>query len=117
MNMNFSLAFEKLGVPVESRRTIFRYDDTNPEAESQEYIDSIYNDLIWLGWKPERTTFSSDNFEILYQLAVQLIKGGLAYACNMRCVVEMSYNDQVNRLPSFIFSSLFHFTHFHIAFV
>jgi glutaminyl-tRNA synthetase len=87
---------------VESRRTIFRYDDTNPEAESQEYIDSIYSDLIWLGWKPERTTFSSDNFEILYQLAVQLIKGGLAYACNMRRVVEMTCYDQINRLPSLL---------------
>lgn len=35
MNMNFYLAFEKLGVPEQDRETIFRYDDTNPEAESQ----------------------------------------------------------------------------------
>lgn len=41
MNMNFELAFEKLGVPVENRETIFRYDDTNPEAESNEYIQSL----------------------------------------------------------------------------
>lgn len=41
MNMNFELAFEKLGVPVEKRETIFRYDDTNPEAESDEYIQSL----------------------------------------------------------------------------
>ena len=41
MNMNFSLAFEKLGVAPENRRTIFRYDDTNPDAETKEYIDSL----------------------------------------------------------------------------
>ncbi len=83
MNMNFSLAFEKLGVPPENRRTIFRYDDTNPDAESEEYIDSIQRDLEWLGWEPERTTYSSDNFQSLYELAIQLIKKGLAYVCDM----------------------------------
>lgn len=83
MNMNFSLAFEKLGVPEAHRRTVFRYDDTNPEAESEEYIDSIRRDLQWLGWEPERTTYSSDNFQTLYDLAVQLIKKGLAYVCDM----------------------------------
>ena len=65
MNMNFRLAFEKLGVPEENRRTIFRYDDTNPDAESPEYIDSLRRDLEWLGWTPERTTYSSDNFQTL----------------------------------------------------
>ena len=83
MNMNFRLAFDKLGVPSADRRTIFRYDDTNPEAETKEYIDSIYQDLRWLGWEPERTTYSSDNFEQLYQFALILIKKGLAYVCDM----------------------------------
>lgn len=41
MCMNFQLSFEKLGVPVEKRQTFFRYDDTNPEAESDEYIQSL----------------------------------------------------------------------------
>ena len=83
MNMNFSLAFEKLNVPTANRRTIFRYDDTNPDAETEEYIDSIMRDLKWLGWEPERTTYSSDNFQTLYELAIQLIKKGLAYVCDM----------------------------------
>eukprot|EP00594_Rhizosolenia_setigera_P016456 CAMPEP_0178962906 /NCGR_PEP_ID=MMETSP0789-20121207/14667_1 /TAXON_ID=3005 /ORGANISM="Rhizosolenia setigera, Strain CCMP 1694" /LENGTH=688 /DNA_ID=CAMNT_0020647193 /DNA_START=117 /DNA_END=2183 /DNA_ORIENTATION=+ len=83
MNMNFSLAFDKLGVSAENRRTIFRYDDTNPEAESSEYIDSLNRDLTWLGWQPERTTYSSENFQTLYDMAVQLIKKGLAYVCDM----------------------------------
>jgi glutaminyl-tRNA synthetase len=51
--MNFSLAFEKLGVAEKHRRTAFRYDDTNSEAESTEYIDSIRRDMEWLGWTPE----------------------------------------------------------------
>ena len=83
MNMNFHLAFEKLGVPAANRRTVFRYDDTNPEAESKEYIDSIKKDLEWLGWEPEKTTYSSDNFQKLYEFAVILIKKGLAYVCDM----------------------------------
>ena len=83
INMNFSLAFDKLGVAPENRRTIFRYDDTNPDAESKEYIDSFVHDLEWLGWTPEKTTYSSDNFQILYDLAVTLIKKGLAYCCDM----------------------------------
>ena len=83
MNMNFRLAFEKLGVSVENRRTVFRYDDTNPEAETKEYIDSLKKDLEWLGWTPERTTYSSDNFQQLHDFAVVLIKRGLAYVCDM----------------------------------
>mmetsp|Transcript_113401 Transcript_113401/g.169593 ORF Transcript_113401/g.169593 Transcript_113401/m.169593 type:complete len:692 (+) Transcript_113401:112-2187(+) len=83
MNMNFSLAFEKLQVPEADRRTVFRYDDTNPDAESKEYIDSLKKDLEWLGWKPERTTYSSDNFQTLHDLAVKLISKGLAYCCDM----------------------------------
>jgi glutamyl/glutaminyl-tRNA synthetase len=83
MNMNFRLAFDKLGVPEKHRRTIFRYDDTNPDAEATEYIDSIERDLKWLGWEPERTTYSSDNFQALYDLAVALIHKGLAYVCDM----------------------------------
>lgn len=83
MNMNFSLAFEKLKVPMENRRTIFRYDDTNPDAESEEYIDSLARDVTWLGWTPERTTYSSENFQKLHDFAVQLIERGLAYVCDM----------------------------------
>ena len=56
MNMNFSLAFDKLQVPMDKRRTVFRYDDTNPDAESQEYIDSFVEDLTWLGTYIHRQT-------------------------------------------------------------
>ena len=83
MNMNFSLAFEKLGVPIEKRQTIFRYDDTNPEAESAEYVTSLREDVAWLGWKPDPVTFTSDYFDRLYELAVELIKRGKAYVCHL----------------------------------
>lgn len=83
MNVNFSLAFDKVDVSHNNRRTIFRYDDTNPEVESNEYIDSFCRDLEWLGWKPERTTYSSDYFNILHNFAVLLITKGLAYVCDM----------------------------------
>lgn len=56
INMNFSLAFDKLQVPMDKRRTVFRYDDTNPDAESQEYIDSFVEDLQWLGTYIHRQT-------------------------------------------------------------
>eukprot|EP01036_Dinobryon_divergens_P030808 gene30808-40110_t len=82
MNMNFELAFEKLGVPPENRETIFRYDDTNPEAESKEYIQSLREDVDWLGWKPIKVTYTSDYFQILYDLAVKLIKNDKAYVCH-----------------------------------
>lgn len=82
MNMNFELAFEKLGVPPECRQTYFRYDDTNPEAESDEYIQSLREDVDWLGWKPNPTTFTSDYFHVLYDLAIKLIKNGKAYVCH-----------------------------------
>ena len=81
--MNFSIAFEKLGAPPENRRTIFRHDDTNPDAESKEYIESSRHDLEWLGWKHECTTYSSDYFQQLYDFAVDLVKKGLAYVCDM----------------------------------
>jgi glutaminyl-tRNA synthetase len=82
MNMNFSLAFDKLGIPVEDRQTVFRYDDTNPEAESEVYIKSLREDVDWLGWKPAKVTFTSDYFVQLYSLAVDLIKRGKAYVCH-----------------------------------
>ncbi|PZA08856.1 MULTISPECIES: glutamine--tRNA ligase/YqeY domain fusion protein [unclassified Meiothermus] len=56
-----------------------RFDDTNPETESQEYVDSIVEDMRWLGWEWDRISFASDYFEQLYEMAVRLIKMGKAY--------------------------------------
>lgn len=61
--------------------TYLRFDDTNPAAEKQEYIDSILNSVAWLGHEPVKTTYSSDYFDELYELAVDLIKNEKAYVC------------------------------------
>ncbi|KAG2491132.1 hypothetical protein HYH03_010575 [Edaphochlamys debaryana] len=59
-----------------------RYDDTNPEAEKMEYIKHIEEIVGWMGWEPWKITYSSDYFQQLYELAVQLIKSGNAYVCH-----------------------------------
>ena len=53
---------------------ILRFDDTNPTKESDEYVRSIINDLLWLGHKPDKITYTSDYFDELYKLAEKLIK-------------------------------------------
>ncbi|KAK4698430.1 glutaminyl-tRNA synthetase, partial [Phenoliferia sp. Uapishka_3] len=59
-----------------------RFDDTNPEAEEQIYFDKILEAVRWLGYEPYKITYSSDNFQKLYDLAVVLIKRDLAYTSN-----------------------------------
>lgn len=58
-----------------------RFDDTNPEKESKEYIDSIIRNIEWLGYKPAGVYYSSDKFEQIYEFAIRLIKDGKAYIC------------------------------------
>ena len=76
MRFNFMMAADNDG------HCYLRYDDTNPEKESQEYIDSIKNCVTWLGYTPYQTNFSSDYFPQLYEYAVELIKKGKAYVCH-----------------------------------
>src|SRR6476646_6228409 len=72
--LDFGLADEFGG------KTNLRFDDTNPEKEEQEYVDSIIRDVRWLGfdWQ-DRMFYASDYFDQLYAWAVQLIKAGRAY--------------------------------------
>lgn len=72
--LNFGIAEEYNGI------CNLRFDDTNPEKENQEFVDTIQRDVHWLGfdWK-ERLYFASDYFEQLYTFAEQLIMGGHAY--------------------------------------
>ena len=72
--LNFGLAAKYGG------KTNLRFDDTNPEKEETEYVDSIKADVRWLGfeWAGEEL-YASNYFEKLYQFAVELIKKGLAY--------------------------------------
>ncbi|MDW7739660.1 MAG: glutamine--tRNA ligase/YqeY domain fusion protein [Bacillota bacterium] len=61
-----------------------RFDDTNPIREEQEFVDSIIEDIRWLGadWE-DRLFFSSDYFEVKYEFALRLIKAGRAYVCDL----------------------------------
>jgi glutaminyl-tRNA synthetase len=59
--------------------TNLRFDDTNPEKEETEYVESIQEDVRWLGFQWENLLYASDYFDQLYQWAVQLIKKGKAY--------------------------------------
>jgi glutaminyl-tRNA synthetase len=60
-------------------KTNLRFDDTNPEKEEQEYVDSIMADVRWLGFDWERLCYASDYFGQLYEWAIQLINSGKAY--------------------------------------
>ena len=72
--LNFEVAAENGGT------CNLRFDDTNPAKEDVEYVDSIQEDVRWLGFDWEdRCFFASDYFERLYDFAVELIDKGLAY--------------------------------------
>jgi len=71
--LNFGLALKYGG------KTNLRFDDTNPVTEETEYVDSIKEDVKWLGFEWAHEFYASDYFEQLYGFAVQLIKKGLAY--------------------------------------
>lgn len=71
--INFGLAQQYGG------ETNLRFDDTNPTKEDVEYVDSIKEDIHWLGFQWARERYASDYFEQLYEWACQLIKMGLAY--------------------------------------
>jgi glutaminyl-tRNA synthetase len=76
--LNYGLAEEYNG------KFNLRFDDTNPTKEEQEYVDSIIDDVRWLGadWE-DRLFYASDYFDQLYEWAVQLIKEGKAYVCDL----------------------------------
>ncbi|MDR1792279.1 MAG: glutamine--tRNA ligase/YqeY domain fusion protein [Bacteroidales bacterium] len=75
--LNFGLAKKYNG------KTNLRFDDTNPVKEEVEYVDSIKEDIQWLGFQWEKELYASDYFEQLYQWAIQLIKEGKAYVDNL----------------------------------
>jgi glutaminyl-tRNA synthetase len=68
-----------------------RFDDTNPEAEEERYFEAIKEMVNWLGFKPYGITYSSDNFDKLYELAEELIKKGKAYVCHCSGKLIFSY--------------------------
>ena len=75
--LNFGLA-QKYG-----GKCNLRFDDTNPTKEDVEYVDSIQEDVRWLGFQWDGLYYASDHFEQLYQWAIQLINAGKAYVCDL----------------------------------
>jgi glutaminyl-tRNA synthetase len=76
--LNFGIAAQYIGT------CNLRMDDTDPAGESLEFVESIINDVHWLGFDwADRLFYASDYFEQLYQFAVQLIKLGKAYVCSL----------------------------------
>jgi glutaminyl-tRNA synthetase len=76
--LNFGMAQEFEG------QCNLRFDDTNPEKESDEYIQSIKRDVEWLGFQwGEKECYASDYFDQLHSFAVELINKGLAYVCDL----------------------------------
>lgn len=75
--LNFELADEFKG------KTNLRFDDTNPVKEDTEYVDSIKEDVQWLGFDWDNLFYASDYFEEMYNRAVLLIKKGKAYVCDL----------------------------------
>ena len=71
--LNFGLAKDYGG------KTNLRFDDTNPTKEEVEFVDSIQEDIKWLGFEPDDVFYASDYFDQLYDWAVQLIKDSKAY--------------------------------------
>ncbi len=90
--LNFGIAEEFGG------QCNLRFDDTNPIKEEQEYIDSIIEDVRWLGfdWQ-ERLYYASDYFEQMYQYAVGLIKAGKAYVCDLTADQTRDYRGTLTK--------------------
>jgi glutaminyl-tRNA synthetase len=77
--LNFGIAAENKG-----GRCHLRFDDTNPVTEEERYVNSIQDDVRWLGWDwAEHLYYASDYFEKMYEYAVELIKKGFAYVCDL----------------------------------
>ena len=75
--LNFGLAKKYKGL------CNLRFDDTNPETEEMEYVESIKEDVSWLGFKEDGLYYASDYFDQLYNYALELINKGKAYVCDL----------------------------------
>jgi len=75
--LNFGIAAENRG------KCNLRFDDTNPASEDVEFVESIQQDVQWLGFQWDELSFASDYFEQMYEYAEQLIRDGKAYVCSL----------------------------------
>ena len=90
--LNFGIAAENKGI------CNLRFDDTNPSKEDIEYVESIKEDVRWLGFNwNDRLFYASDYFEQLYQYAVQLVKAGKAYVCDLNAQEIRDYRGTLTK--------------------
>jgi glutaminyl-tRNA synthetase len=89
--LDFGLADEFGG------RTNLRFDDTNPEKEETEYVESIMADVRWLGFDWEGLFYASDYFDQLYQWALELIRAGKAYVCDLSAEEVREYRGTLTK--------------------
>ncbi|MGL5513930.1 MAG: glutamine--tRNA ligase, partial [Sporomusa sp.] len=90
--LNFGLALKFGG------KCNLRFDDTNPTKEDVEYVDSIQEDVRWLGFSwDDRKFYASDYFEQIYNLTVELIKKGKAYVCDLSAEEMRQYRGTLTR--------------------
>ena len=91
--LNFGIAAENSGGICH-----LRFDDTNPTKEEAEYVESITEDVRWLGWDwGEHLYYASDYFEQMYDYAVQLIKTGKAYVCDLNAEQIREYRGTLTK--------------------
>ena len=74
----------------------FRFDDTNPSKEDEEYVDSIIEDVKWLGARFDGVKYASNYFDKMYECAVLLIKKGLAFVCDLTADEIRQYRGDYN---------------------
>jgi glutaminyl-tRNA synthetase len=77
ININYKLAKETNG------HFNLRFDDTNPVKENIKYVNSIIEDIKWLGYNPDNVYYGSDYSDIIYDAAITLIKNGMAFVCDL----------------------------------
>ncbi|MGJ8654769.1 MAG: glutamine--tRNA ligase/YqeY domain fusion protein [Opitutaceae bacterium] len=88
--LNFEIAKEFGG------KCNLRFDDTNPEKESDEFVQAIKEDIKWLGYEWEKICFASDYFEQLFEWAIQLIESGDAYVEELSFEEMREYRGSIN---------------------
>jgi glutaminyl-tRNA synthetase len=91
--LNFGIAAENAGA-----RCHLRFDDTNPTKEEVEYVESIMQDVHWLGWDwGENLFYASDYFGQLYEWAIELIEAGKAYVCDLSAEEMSQYRGSLTQ--------------------
>jgi len=89
--LNFGIAAENGG-----GRCHLRFDDTNPVMEEARYVESIKEDVRWMGWDwGEHLYYASDYFDRMHDYAVQLINNGLAYVCDLNAEETREYRGTI----------------------